>query len=115
MEAIFTPDTAKGQWSMVSGQKRHLTCEISFLVSEFCTEERMVKKGLTRDGVGVSWSDVGQGHVCPFSSQLNLSAHTMYRVVDLVVMLLVTLVVVRLVAVVDPASSSFFFLDPWSL
>ena len=73
----------------------------------------MVKKGLTRDGVGVSWSDVGQGHVCPFSSQLNLSAHTMYRVVDLVVMLLVTLVVVRLVAVVDPASS-FFFLHPWS-
>ena len=72
----------------------------------------MVKKGFTGMGwVLVRWPDVGQGHLCPFSSQLNLSAHTTYRVVDLVVMLLVTLVG-RLVAVMDPASS--FFLDPWS-
>ena len=45
MEAIFTPDTAnKGQWSMVSGQKRHLTCEISSPVTnsrkEWLTDKR---------------------------------------------------------------------------
>ena len=51
----------------------------------------------------------------PLSLLLDLSAHTTYRVVDLVVRLLVTLVR-RLVAVVESASSFFFFffLDPWS-
>ena len=44
MEAIFTPDTAKGQWSMVSGQKRHLTCEISSLVTNSSEEWSTDKK-----------------------------------------------------------------------
>ena len=36
MEAIFTPDMAKGQqWSMFSGQKRHPTCEMFSLPENY--------------------------------------------------------------------------------
>ena len=36
MEAIFTPDMAKGQqWSMFSGQKRHPTCEFFSLPDNY--------------------------------------------------------------------------------